>query len=71
MNTLENDPIRSKKISYGTVYTVIKREKNQPYHYAEVKTLFPEDFQRRTDFCNWLLEKVTENNIFVLLSKVL
>lgn len=36
-----------------------------PYDYIKVQTLFPENFQRRNDFCNWLLGIVAENIRYV------
>lgn len=44
-------------IPKSQVHRVLKRHKIHPYHYKRVQALHDDDFQRRLQFCTFMIEK--------------
>ena len=49
------------RTSTFTVWQVLQREALHPYHYTRVQALQPQDYERRVNFCRWMLETIAEN----------
>ncbi|EFN71403.1 hypothetical protein EAG_00286, partial [Camponotus floridanus] len=60
---------RIEGISNSTVWTILKEQQLHPYHYQRVQELEARDFERRFNFCTWILPKITEDPDFI--SKIL
>lgn len=56
-------------ISRSTIHRILSSVKFHPFHCHIHQSLHGNDFQRRLDFCNWLLNQLSENPKF--LSKIL
>lgn len=76
LNILENQATRSTRsiaqelgISRSTINEFGISEGYYPYHFTKVQALLPTDFPQRYNLCNWLLQRVAENNDFI--SKIL
>lgn len=52
-------------VSHQTVLRILKDQQLYPYHIQRVQALLPADFPKRLNFCEWLLQKITENNQFL------
>ena len=48
-------------ISTWTVWNLLHHENLHPYHYNRVQALRPDDYERRMNFCRWLLHRNKEN----------
>ena len=49
----------------SVVHRILKEEKLHAYHVELHQALTPFDFDRRLDFCNWMLEITRENPNFL------
>jgi hypothetical protein len=47
--------------SNSTIWRTLHNENMHPYHYTQTPALLPEDYERRLNFCTWLLEMDAEN----------
>lgn len=71
LEILEQQPTSSTRsiaqqvgVSQSNCTKFICSEGYHPYHYTKVQSLLPNDFELRVNFCNWLLQRVAENNLF-------
>lgn len=71
LDVLQNQPTRSTRsvaqelgVSQSSVNKFLISEGFHPYHYTKVQALLPGDFQHRINYCNWLLQRVAEDNTF-------
>ncbi|XP_046145706.1 uncharacterized protein LOC123989034 [Osmia bicornis bicornis] len=55
---------RRVNISHMTVHRVIREEGLRPYRIQKVQALRESDYQQRTNFCQWMLRKVENNEDF-------
>lgn len=51
--------------SKSTVHRILKEQQLHPYHLQKVHALLPEDFPRRMEFSNWLLEQQRNDANFI------
>lgn len=58
------DLSRQLDISQSTVSKIIRTNKFHPYHIQLLQELNEADFARRNHFCNWALNKITEQHDF-------
>lgn len=52
--------VSKRKISH-----VLHGERLHPYHNNPVQDLLPDDYEKRIEFCNWLLERSLDDNEFI------
>lgn len=52
-------------VSQSTVERSLRDEGMYPFHLQKIQALFPTDFSKRIDFCEWLLRQHSENNDFL------
>lgn len=71
LNSVEENPdISTRKvannlnISHVLVWRILHDYLLYPYHIQRVQALLPRDFPLRVNFCQWFLQKVTENPLF-------
>lgn len=63
--TLANHPSVNK--SKSTVWRVLKRNSYHPYHFRSCQTLEEGDFEKRKEFCEFILRRTRENRNFLRL----
>ena len=56
---------RELNASSSTVHRLLRVEGLYPFRYRPVQGLHPDDFQRRIDFCEWLLQQHEADNAFI------
>ena len=52
-------------LSYTTCWKVLKKEKFRPYKPRLLQVLFDEDFDRRSNMCEWFLHQLNEDQNFL------
>lgn len=55
---------RELDVSQATVSRILRKNKFHPYHIQLVQELDQRDFQNRLNFCEWAIERYTEQNDF-------
>lgn len=50
---------------HSSVHRVLKDEHLHPFHYTPVQELFPQDYERRREYCEWLLTQHELDENFV------
>lgn len=53
------------RTSKDTIWNILKEQQLHPYHVQKVQALLPEDYPRRVEFCQTLVEKCENDNNFV------
>jgi Helix-turn-helix domain (DUF4817) len=48
------------------IWRILKTNKMKPYRTRKIHHLVPDDYIRRTRFCEWFIEKTRENELFAL-----
>lgn len=43
---------------------VIRVDERFAYHYSIVQELFPTDYRKRVEFCNWYMNAIERDNFF-------
>lgn len=71
IDMIEHNPTRSTRsiaqelgVNHSLVWNVLHSAQFHPFHYTRVHSLLPDDFERRTNYCNWLLQQVEEHPNF-------
>ena len=47
------------------VFSILREQQLHPYHLQKVHALLPEDFPRRIEFCNWVLDRHRNDANFI------
>src|ERR1700729_1261998 len=55
---------RQVDVERRTVQRILRANNMHPYHIQLLQELFPEDYQRRLEFCKWAQNKIWENRNF-------
>ena len=76
LDIVANDPSTSTRriarqvgVSHFVVHRTLKEQLLYPYHVQRVQALTPTDFAPRQNFCEWFLQKINGDAIF--LSRIL
>lgn len=71
LHAVEEDPTTSTRkigmelnICYKTVWEILRESLLYPFHIQRVQALLPRDYEPRTQFCRWYIQKVIENPQF-------
>lgn len=55
------DAVRELNISNGSILKILHDYNWHPFHYTKVQHLYETDFQRRVNFCEWMLVQIQQD----------